>query len=146
MSRTRRVTRGEMVEATPEDGHWAWRQYERRQAEAAATDDKTHKLTVALLKSARPVEVYRCVLKQRDGKTSAKLEPFVTDFSWLDVEPEYEGYDPAGIIGPTYYRVARYPTDGKLYYFSTIRKPDGTTVLLMTDLDDSDRIQPPRKE
>jgi hypothetical protein len=146
MSTTRRTTRGQMVEATSEKGHWAWRQYQCRQAEAAATDENTHKLTAALLKSARPVEVYRCVLKQRDGEASAKLEPFSTDYSWLNVEPEYEGFDPAGINGPTYYRVARNPTDGKLYYFSTIRKPDGTTVLLMTDLDESDRIQPPIKE
>lgn len=146
MSRTRRVTRGQMVETTREDGHRAWHQYERRQAEAAATDEKTHKLTAALLKSARPVEVYRCVLKPSDGKTSAKLEPFSTDYTWLHVEPEYEGFDPAGINGPTYFRVARNPTDGKLYYFSTIRKPDGTTLLLMTDLDESDRFQPPIKE
>jgi hypothetical protein len=133
-----------MVEATPEEGHWASRQHQRRQAEAAATDEKTHKLTAALLKSARPVEVYRCVLKQSDGEASAKLEPFSTDYGWLDVEPEYEGFDPTGINGPTYYRVARNPTDGKLYYFSTIRRPDGTTVLLMTNLDESDCTQPLR--
>lgn len=61
MSATRRTTRGQMVAATPEETHWAWRQYERRQADAAATDENTHKLTAALLQSARPVEVYHCV-------------------------------------------------------------------------------------
>ena len=79
MSSTRRVPLGQMLEVTPNDGHRAWRQYERRQSEAVATDEKTHKLTAALLKSARPIEVYRCVLKQRDGKTSAKLEPFAPE-------------------------------------------------------------------
>jgi hypothetical protein len=61
MSRTKRVTRGQMVETTREDGHWAWRQYERRQAEAAATDEKTHKLTAALSKArARSRSIVAC--------------------------------------------------------------------------------------
>ena len=90
-----------------------------------------------MLRTARPQEVYYCRVIIEDGSPAGvELDHSSTDFRWMKVPAEFEGFDSMAVNGPTYYRVTRDPQRGwKMHYYSTFRKPGGTTVLLITALE-----------
>ena len=90
------------------------------------------KLDEFLLKESRPTQALRCVLKpDQAGQVCAELTPCEPNYDFLDFV-QCEGFDPNGLNGPTYYRIAK--TD-KLRYYSVFRRPDtNELVMLITDL------------
>jgi hypothetical protein len=90
-----------------------------------------------MLRTARPQEVYYCRVFTEDGSpTRVQLDHSSTDFRWMEVPAELEALDPMAVNGPTYNRVTRDPERGwKMHYYSTFRRPGGTTVLLITELE-----------
>src|ERR1700730_14698889 len=95
------------------------------------------RLPELMLRTARPQEVYHCRVITEDGSpTTVGRDHSSTDFRWMKVPAELEGFDPMAVNGPTYYRVTRDPECGwKMHYYSTFRRPGGTTVLLITELE-----------
>jgi hypothetical protein len=108
-------------------------------AEAHARAGTKGGLTEALLRAARPTEVYRCQVGK--GHNTVLLEPHTTNYAWMDKQYiQREGFDPDAYNGPTYWRIAFDPTDGRYYYCSTFRRPGGPTVLLMTDVSKQETV------
>jgi hypothetical protein len=113
--------------------HWGLHEQALR-TKGETTADRLPEL---MLRTARPQEVYHCRVITEDGSpTTVGLDHSSTDFRWMKVPAELEGFDPMAVNGPTYYRVTRDPECGwKIHYYSTFRKPGGTTVLLITELE-----------
>ena len=56
-----------------------------------------------MLRTARPQEVYYCRVITEDGSpTRVELDHSSTDFRWMKVPAELEGFDPMAVNGPTY--------------------------------------------
>jgi hypothetical protein len=86
--------------------------------------------TETMLRELRPTEVLECRMSvDAEGEEQALIVPATTDWAWLS-EVHREGYDPNGVLGPTYYRI----TD--THYYSVFFNPrsPSNAVLLMTNL------------
>ena len=92
------------------------------------------------LREARPSMGLHCVPVgwSPDGYRVDVSPCTVTDYGWLSGVIE-EGFDPNGVNGPTYWRVA--VTDRRRYY-STIKR-GSTFSLIITELEDGASIYPP---
>lgn len=74
---------------------------------------RADRLPELMLRIARPQDVYSCRVITEDGDPAGvQLDHSSTDFRWMKVPAELEGFDPMAVNGPTYYRVTRDPERG----------------------------------
>jgi hypothetical protein len=84
--------------------------------------------TEIMLRELRPTEVWE--VRQHvdaEGEVQQAMAPVPTDWAWLS-DVHHEGFDPDGVLGPTYYRI----TDTHYYSVFLKPRPPGNPVLLMT--------------
>jgi hypothetical protein len=83
-----------------------------------------------MLREARPTEVWECHMSiNADCEVTHAMSTGTTDWAWVS-DVNREGFDPNGVLGPTYYRVT------ETHYYSVFFKPrpPGNPVLLKTKL------------
>ena len=102
-------------EAPDAKPHWGLHEQALR-TKGETTADRLPEL---MFRIARPQDVYSCRVITEDGSPRVGLDHSSTDFRWMKVPAELEGFDPMAINGPTYWSPVIQSAAGK----GTITQP-----------------------